>query len=304
MTPTPLAASNAYVHAEGPFWDSPRNQLLWVDILAGLVLVGELGADGTVTETSRVRFPHMVGAVASSAGGEWLVAGQDGMIIRSATGELSDGAALVPAGSGRRLNDGKPDPQGRYLVGTLPLVGSSATEELFLLEDHAVRTIDDDLTLSNGLAWSADGSLMYSIDSETRTIFTRPWAEAGPAGPRSVFVVLDDGYPDGMTIDADEHVWVAVWGRGELRRFAPSGRSVETVAVPAPHASSVTFAGPGLRTLVVTTSVKDLTADQLDRFPDSGRLFTLEPDVPGLPQPLWAGSASGNGLGPGHPERR
>jgi sugar lactone lactonase YvrE len=298
MTSTPRVASNAYVHAEGPFWDSPRDQLLWVDILAGLVLLGELDPDGTITETTRVRFPHLVGAVASAAGGEWLVAGQDGMIVRSAAGELSDGAALLPAGSGRRLNDGKPDPQGRYLVGTLPLEGSSTTEELYLLEDRAVRVIDDDLTLSNGLAWSADGSLMYSIDSETQTIFTRPWGEAGPAGPRGVFVSLDDGYPDGMTIDAEEHVWVAVWGRGELRRFAPSGRLVETIAVPAPHTSSVAFAGPGLRTLVVTTSVKDLTDDQLDRFPDSGRLFTLEPDVPGLPQPLWAGPASGNGLGP------
>ena len=296
MTSAPRVASSAFTHAEGPFWDAPREQLLWVDILDGLVMVGSLGSDGTITETDRVHFPHTVGAVASSADGSWLVAGQDGMLVRSATGELSPGATVLLPGSGRRLNDGKPDPQGRYLVGTLPLEGSSATEELFLLESGAVRLVDDDLTLSNGLAWSADGSVMFSIDSEIRTIFRRPWSDGGPAGPRKVFVVLDDGYPDGMTIDAEEHLWVAVWGRGELRRYAPNGQLVETVAVPAPHTSSVVFAGADLRTLVVTTSVKDLTPDQLRRYPDSGRIFTLEPDVPGLPQPLWAGPGSGNGL--------
>jgi sugar lactone lactonase YvrE len=296
MTSTPRVASSAFIHAEGPFWDAPRDRLLWVDILEGLVLVGDLGSDGSITETGRVRFPHMVGAVASAADGTWLVAGQDGMLVRSATGTLSPGIALLPPGSGRRLNDGKPDPHGRYLVGTLPLEGSSTTEELFLLEDGAARLLDGDLTLSNGLAWSSDGSVMFSIDSETRTVFRRSWGDEGQTAPREVFVVLDHGYPDGMTIDAEEHLWVAVWGRGELHRYAPTGRLVETVHVPAPHTSSVVFGGADLSTLVVTTSVKDLTPDQLRRYPDSGRLFTLEPDVPGLPQPLWAGPESGNGL--------
>jgi sugar lactone lactonase YvrE len=295
VTPRLRATGATYVHAEGPFWDAPRNRLLWVDILQGLVLVGVLDERGDVVETDRVPFPHMVGAVAPADDGSWIVAGQDGVLVREPGGAISSGPALLPSGSGRRLNDGKPDPQGRYLVGTLPLEGSSTTEELYLLDHGTVRVLDADLTLSNGLAWSADGSLFYSVDSERRTVFRRGWGPDGPVGPRETFVVLEAGYPDGMTIDAEEHLWVAVWGSGELHRYDPGGRLVDTVTVPAPHTSSVAFAGDGLRTLVITTSVKDLAPDQLGRYPDSGRLFTLETDVPGLPQPLWAGPVSENG---------
>lgn len=290
--PPRVATTARYSHAEGPFWDAPRHQLLWVDITQGQVLSGVLAEDGTITETGRIQFPHMVGAVAPSLAGDWIVAGQDGILFRHRDGTTVPGPTLLSPGSGRRLNDGKPDPQGRFLVGTLPLAGSTSTEELFLLDGDEIRSLDGDLTLSNGLAWTADGTVMYSIDSETRTIFRRPWSSSGPAGRRDTFVVLGDGYPDGMTIDAADHLWVAVWGLGRLHRYDPTGRLVDTVDLPAPHPSSVVFAGDELRTLVVTTSIKDLTADQLDRYPDSGGLFTLRPDTPGRPQPVWAGPAT------------
>ena len=281
------ATTEQYRHAEGPFWDAPRQTLLWVDITAGLVLSGVLDRDGMVTEKGRVTFPHTVGAVASSADGDWIIAGQVDILIRRSHGSVDRGPELLSVHSGRRLNDGKPDPSGRYVVGTLSLDDDSTDEQLFLLDGDDVTLLDDDLTLSNGLAWTADGRTMYSIDSGTRTIFRRDW----PAGTREPFVTLEDGYPDGMTIDELDHLWVAIWGLGRLHRYSPDGQLAEVVEVPAPHVSSAVFAGPDLRTLVITTSTKDLTPEQLEQFPDSGRLFTFDPDIPGHPQPLWAGSA-------------
>ncbi|WP_344572649.1 SMP-30/gluconolactonase/LRE family protein [Winogradskya humida] len=185
----------------------------------------------------------------------------------------------------RRLNDGKTDPEGRFLVGTLAFAGDSQREVLVRLEnDGAITTIDDDLTLSNGLAWSTDGSRLFSVDTLRRTVSVRDYATLGPRG---TFITLDEGYPDGIAMDADDHLWMAVWGAGEVRRYDPAGTCVERIAVPAPHTSSVAFADDDLRRLVITTATDDLTDEQRQQFPDSGRIFTVRVDVPGHLVPAW-----------------
>ncbi|MEE6282246.1 SMP-30/gluconolactonase/LRE family protein [Georgenia sp. MJ170] len=299
MTGTDLrvATEDAYVLAEGPFWDAPRDRLMWVDIERGLVVVGTLGADGRIAVVEQVSFPGRVGAVAPSAAGDWIVAVDTRLVVRRRSGEVTDGPVLLPAGAGRRLNDGLPDPVGRYLVGTLRMDGPS-TEEVLVVVDDDVRVLDDDLMLSNGLAWSADGATLYSIDTEAQIIYRRPWdAAAGTGGERTAHLRVTDGFPDGMTIDAEDHLWVAIWGGGQVRRYAPDGSLVATVEVPVPFVSSVAFAGPRLSTLVITTSHRDLDAAGRRRHPDAGRLFTLEPGVFGAPQPLWSGRLPGPGGG-------
>ena len=159
-----------------------------------------------------------------------------------------------------------------------------------MVDGGTVTELDADLTMSNGLAWTADGSRFYSVDTMRGTIFVRPWGPDGPAGPRATFIELDSGHPDGMTIDAEGCLWVAVWGAGQVRRYDPDGRHIATIDIPAPQVSSVAFAGRDLRTLVITTSVQDLSPADLARHPDSGRLFTVELDIAGQPQPLWSGS--------------
>jgi sugar lactone lactonase YvrE len=132
---------------------------------------------------------------------------------------------------------------------------------------------------------------MYSIDTLRQTVFVRDYdPQTGTAGPREPFLTVDEGYPDGMCLDVDEHLWIAMWGLGQVHRYSPAGGLVSVIEVPAPHVSSVAFAGPGLDTLVITTATQDLTDEQLARFPDSGRLFTASPGVAGLPQALWSGS--------------
>jgi sugar lactone lactonase YvrE len=156
-----VANAETYALAEGPFWDPVRQRLLWVDIGRGLVLVGHLEPDGTIEIVDRVQFTGTVAAVAVAQDGSWVVAGSSELLVRSPSGDITVGPQILPNGSDRRLNDGKPDPAGRYIVGSLSLGDESAEEILVAVDEHGwVSVLDDDLTLSNGLGWTADGTLM------------------------------------------------------------------------------------------------------------------------------------------------
>ncbi|MFH8250429.1 SMP-30/gluconolactonase/LRE family protein [Microbacterium sp. B2969] len=295
MNPTEptVATAQSYFLAEGPTWDPVRERVLWVDIMAGTVQSGVLGPDGTIAVEEVIQFPDTAGAVAVSAGGELIVAGRHRLYVRDAAGSITAGPALVE-GEGRRFNDGKVDPAGRFLAGTIDKSGPSVVEKLLRIEeDGSATVIDDDLTLSNGLAWSSDGRRLFSVDTGSSRIFVRDYdAATGDTGPRRVFATLQDGFPDGITTDAEDHVWVAVWGGACVLRFSPTGDQVDRVEVPAPHVSSVAFAGPALDTLVITTATEELSEEDAARHPLSGRLFTLRPGVAGLPSHLWRGVAS------------
>lgn len=292
MTTATPATTERFRLGEGPVWDAPRDRLLWVDIEGRAVLQGVLDG-GAVTVTDRIAFDTMVGAVAVASDGTLLVAAQEQLVVRHPDGTREDGPRVVPAGEARRCNDGKTDPAGRFLVGTLSLAGPSEREVLVRLEaDGRLTVLDDDLALSNGLAWSSDGRRMFSVDTLRRTVWVRDYDPgSGAVGPRRVHLRLEDGLPDGIAMDAADHLWVAVWGGGEVRRHAPDGTLVERVATGAPHTSSVAFAGEELRTLVITTATSELGPDRLRAHPDSGRLFTAPVDVPGLPVAPWRGPA-------------
>ena len=271
----------------------PRNRLLWVDIEGGVVLGGVLDGD-SIAVTDRIGFDGMVGAVAVAGDGTLLVAAQEQLVVRHPDGRREDGPRVVPAGEARRLNDGKTDPAGRFLVGTLSLAGPSEREVLVRLEAGGDLTVlDDDLALSNGLAWSSDGRRMFSVDSPRGTVAVRDYdVESGAVGPRRVHLRVDGGLPDGIAMDADDHLWVVVWGGGKVRRYRPDGTFAGRIATGAPHTSSVAFAGEDLRTLVITTATSELTEAQLRAHPDSGRMFTVRAAVPGLPVVPWQGPAA------------
>lgn len=288
------ATPEPYDLAEGPVWDPVRQRLLWVDIRRGLVLSGDLDADGTVSAIASFEFDGTVSAIAITPDGDWIVAGASALLTCTKDGHQTPAQQVIPGGAGRRLNDGKVDPAGRFVVGSLRLDGASDTEILARIEDDGrVTVLDEDLTLSNGLAWTADGSRMYSIDTMRRVVFARTYDPmTGEVGPRAEWLTFADGLPDGMCLDAEEHLWIAMWGFGQVHRYTPDGELVAIVEVPAPHTSSVAFAGAELDTLVVTTATQDLTDPQRAEFPHSGRLFTVRPGVPGLPQPFWNGRSA------------
>jgi sugar lactone lactonase YvrE len=235
----------------------------------------------------------MVGAVAVAEDGTLLVAEQEVLACIGSDGTEEELARVVPAGEPRRLNDGATDPAGRFLVGTLLLddEAPSGREVLVRLEaDRSLTVLDDDLGLSNGLAWSGDGRRLFSTDTDRQTVFVRDYDPgSGAVGERRTHLRLDEGHPDGCAMDAEDHLWVAVFGLGEVRRYAPDGRLVATVELPAPHTTSVAFAGDDLRTLVITTGSVELSDDERRTHPLSGHLFTVRTDVPGQPVPAWRG---------------
>lgn len=297
VSTTPTAATrDVFALGEGPVWDHARERLLWVDIIAGAVHEGRL--DGGLVEVVATHHLRdeigMVTNVQPCVDGSLLVAGQEELALIGAK-SIRRGPRVLPACCGRRCNDGAVDPAGRFLVGTLAFAGSSQHEQLLRLgADGAVEVVDNDLTLSNGLAWSGDGSLMYSVDTARRVVFVRDYdPPSGDIGPRREHLRLRGGYPDGCAVDADDHLWVAIWGAGEVRRFSPEGVEVDRIVVPAPHTSSVTFAGPDLNVLVVTTATEGLDDAQLAAFPDSGRLFTVPVRVPGRRAVLWTPPSAG-----------
>lgn len=273
--------------AEGPVWDGVRGRILWVDILTGSVYRGRLDDDAIRIE-ERIAFPDTAGAVAVSRSGQILVAGTTRLYYRNADGTISAGRELIDGAEERRFNDGKPDPAGRFLAGTK---GPGIGEQLLSIDaDENVDVVDDDLTLSNGLAWSRDGHTLFSIDTLTRRIHARDYdPETGARGPRRVFIEFTDGHPDGMTTDADDHLWVAMWGAGCVLRISPDGVIVGRIDVPAPHVSCPIFAGNSLDTLVITTATENLTPERLEQYPLSGRLFTCRPGFTGNQPQYWSG---------------
>jgi sugar lactone lactonase YvrE len=288
--PTSAAAATdeSYALAEGPRWDARRRRLHWVDIDAGLVLDAALAGRRIVDVRAR-QVAETVGAVTPADDGSLLVAAHDRLVVLRDDRILAEGAPLLPGSSGRRFNDGAVDPAGRFLIGTLARSGGSTTEQLLRLEhDGTVTVLDEDLGLSNGLAWSPDGSRFYSVDTERRYICVRDYdVSTGHTGPRAVWAAVADGLPDGIAVDAAGHVWVAVWGAGEVHRMSPDGVVVDVVAVPAPYTSAVAFAGDDLDVLVVTTARSGLTPAQVDQHAMSGHLFTARVEVPGLPGTPW-----------------
>ncbi len=286
-----IATEEVFILGESPTWDALRSRVLWVDITAGWVLVGRI--DGPrIRIVERLEFAGTVSAVTVALDGSLLVAGAEELIVVDPEGRRTNAQRILPRGAAHRLNDGGVDPAGRYLVGTSPLGDGSNDESLVRIEsDGSMTTIDDDLSLSNGLAWSR--TTLYSADSFRNTVWMRDYdPTTGVTGSRQRFVTIDDGWPDGMCIDAEGCLWIAVCGRGQVRRFTPRGELVAVIDVPAPRSTSVAFVGPDLDLLMITTASDELSAAELGKFPDSGRVFTARVDVAGAPVPHWVPSSS------------
>ena len=285
------ATEQRYGLAEGPVWDGDRNRVLWVDINAGAVHAGTVSGK-RVTDDLVLRFPGTASAVVTSRDGELLVAGARRLHTVSAEGAISDWVEVIPERTASRLNDGGCDPAGRFLVGSLALDGREHEEVLVRVDAHGgVVVIDDDLSLSNGLGFTPAGDRLYSTDTVPGIIWIRDYdACAGVVGARREFLRVDRGKPDGLCLDHEGNLWIAIWGAGEVRCYSPSAEQLAVVEVAAPNTSSVAFVGPALDTLLITTASEQLSDAQLAEYPDSGRLFMADVSTSGLPVPVWTGT--------------
>jgi sugar lactone lactonase YvrE len=277
---------------EGPSWDERDGALLWVDIVTGEVFHHTLATGETVS----MRLGQQVSAVLPRRNGGYLLTLPDGVFAVDSIEQgapLRAVAAIEPDKPRQRTNDAKCDPAGRLWSGTMsrdrvPDVGS-----LYRLDpDLTLTRVLTGVSVSNGIGWSPDGTRMYYVDSAPRTLDVLDYDLAtGEASGRRRLVDIEpeDGSPDGLAVDADGCIWLAVWGSGAIWRYAPDGSLEDRIAVPSRNAASCCFGGPDLEDLFVTTASAELSEQALEADPTAGGVYRLRPGVRGLPTTPFAG---------------
>jgi L-arabinonolactonase len=274
------------VLGEGPLWSSIESVLYWIDI-AGRHL-HRLGEGES--EPRSWSLPTKPGCLALREGGGLLVALATGVhAFDLESGALSLVVAPEPDQPSIRLNDGAADMAGRLWVGSMddaeksPDAGSLYRIDL----DGSVTAMLTGLGVSNGVGWSPDGTTMYHTDSTTRTIRAYAFdAAAGTIDDGRTFVVDDDCYPDGLTVDADGYVWSAKWDGWRVVRYDPAGKIDRVLPMPVQRPTAVAFGGPELDRLYVTSARANLSPSALAAGPLAGALLVIDDlDVRGRPEP-------------------
>ncbi|MGJ3262552.1 MAG: SMP-30/gluconolactonase/LRE family protein [Salinarimonas sp.] len=293
-----VAAACGAALGEGPVWDHRTGAVLWVDIAAPAIwrLDVEAGAahaialpEGPGSET--------VGFVALTADPDVVVAGLRGRLVLCdlIDRRLEDLAPVEAALPKNRCNDGWVGPDGTLWFSTMDTDEEAATGAFHVYDGRAVGTIADGFVVTNGPALSPDGGTLYTVDTTGKRIDARPvlGAGTGPTGaprtgaPRRLLDLgEEEGVPDGVAIDAEGDLWIAMHGAGRILRIAPDGTRRGVVTLPTPDVTKAAFGGPDLSTLYVATAARARPHD-----PMAGHLFRVETDARGLPAQLFAPAA-------------
>lgn len=275
---------------EGPLW-SPRDEALyWVDILTPAIHRFDV-ATGRDTET---KLGSMVSLVIPKATGGLLIATPNGLMTIDDSGTLTRLSHPEADRPGNRYNDGKCDRMGRLWVGTMDMGAAPNRGNLFKVDpDGSWIKMDTGFTVANGLGWSPDNTRMYFTDSHRKLVFQYDFDFInGTIGNRRPLISFDAsaGSPDGLTVDAEGCLWVAMWDEWCIARFDPEGREMTRVRMPVPRPTSCCFGGPNLDILYVTSARVRLAQDVLKSAPLSGSLFAVQiPGVRGIPETIFAG---------------
>ena len=292
VVPTrPFAAAQLVLDAradlgEGPVWDDVRRVVWWVDIVGGRIHQFDpaSGADDFLD----LGMP--VGCLALADDGALILAAPESVIaLDPETGASRTLAGFEPASVPSRCNDGKCDPQGRFWIGRVALDLAAGAGSLSRFDGASIEVVRRDLTIPNGLDWSTDGSRMYFIDSSRPEVgvFDYDAGTGAMTGGRR-FAALDGlglpagAVPDGMTVDSEDHLWVAMWGGGCVLRFAPDGHLAGRIDVPVSRVSNCAFGGADLTELFITTA-RDWESPNAVAEPGAGGLYRARPGVRGRP---------------------
>ena len=285
-----LAGGGKATLGEGPIWDVRDGRLLWVDIVGNVINVRM----PATSQIRRIEVGEQVGCLALTARPETVVGA-----LRSGWYwiDLETGAkqlmAASPTGAGFRFNDGAVDRAGRFWVGTLEDSETNPVGELYLLApDLSYRVMDRGFLCSNGITWSTDRRWMFFVDSRKNAIYRYRFDdESGRLADRALFVDAADfpGVPDGIEMDSEDTLWCAFWDGAQIVGFDGNGEARETIAVPAIRPTSLTFGGPDLTTMFITSATFGLSERELAEWPASGSVFELDRPTPGLPANLFAG---------------
>jgi sugar lactone lactonase YvrE len=270
-------------HGEGPVWAEQWGGLRWVDMLAGDILF--LAADGTIT---RRHVGSVAAALRPRGRGGAVIGVERGFALENADGTITYLPELW-ADTQVRMNEGACDPDGRFYCGSMAYDQRPGAASLYRLEpDGSVRLVLDHVTVSNGLDWSPNGALAYYNDTATFHVSAFDYETDAGFINRRVFVDLSDEKkrPDGLTVDAEGGVWIALSNGSAVRRYTPHGVLDEVIEVPAKKVTACTFGGPNLDQLFITTSQENIDTKE-DRL--AGCLFRADVGITGLPVRPFAG---------------
>ena len=277
---------------EGPLWDVDEQRLYWIDSFDGRVF--RCTEDGREIRAWDV--PQKIGSMALRRGGGAVVSLARGFhLLDFKTGEVELIIDPEPEKSNNRLNDGKVDQHGRFIVGSMDTMEEGPNGALYRLDpDFSLHTLDTDIIVSNGPCWSPDGATFYFTDTWTGEIWAYDYdQQTGNVANRRTFTTVDTskgGAADGATVDAEGCVWNALVYDGRLVRYTPDGKVEREIQMPVKKVTSVMFGGPKLDILYVTSMAKP----PLPRFPGDGvmrgSLFAIyDLGIHGVPEQRFAG---------------
>jgi sugar lactone lactonase YvrE len=274
---------------ECPRWDAATGRLLWVDIEARTLHL----FDPASGDDRSIRFDDRVGAAAPATGGGVLVALADRLAMVDLDDESVRTLAKFPHGDGLRLNDGVCDAAGRLWVGSLALDYAPGRGALYRYSsEEGLDRVLEEVTISNGIGWSLDGGTMYYIDSMAYRVDAFDFDLAnGEISDRRPFVVIERGagIPDGLTVDDEGGIWVALWGRAAIRRYSPHGELDRIVDVPTDNVTACCFGGADGRSFFVTSASVELPDERRRMQPLAGSVFVTDVGVSGPPARPFVG---------------
>lgn len=285
---TEIRRLNAHraILGEGPTWRPRENALYWIDLRAPAIFRYDCGSGAQ--QTLPIQLGDRLGAMVFTTDGRMVVADRAGLhLVDGATGQRRLLSHPDAAQALNCFNDAKCDPRGRLWSGSADTRDTEAGGSLYVFDRKGTgRRIDTGFICSNGPAFSPDGRRAYFTDSYAYEIWCYDLDPAtGEAGPRQSFarIAPEDGYPDGMTVDAEGFLWNAHWDGWRITRYDPDGRIDRVLKVPVPKPTSIVFGGPDLKRLYITSASLDMTPQQLAEAPWSGCLMACDLDVAGLP---------------------
>jgi sugar lactone lactonase YvrE len=262
---------------EGPVWDDKRKRILWIDIAEGHI--HQFTPATNIFKTFSVG--EMIGSLAITDGGT-IAALESGFsfvnLENEETAHIDDPEKHI---AGNRFNEGKCDPMGRFWAGTMSLTEEGTTGSVYTLHpDLSIEKKIDNVTISNGMAWSVDQKTFYYIDSPTLQVLSYAYDNAtGAISDKKLIISIDqsEGFPDGMTIDEEGMLWIAHWGGWKVARWDPAtGKKLMQIELPVSQVTSCTFGGEKFEDLYITSASIRLTHEQLQKEPLAGSLFVVK----------------------------
>ena len=267
---------------EGAIWHPEEKMLYWMDIENFLLYK----YNPKTNENTKFDMGQRIGTVVPATNGKLIVALMDGIYSFDPITGSKTLMSQPYQDTNLRLNDGKCDPSGRFWVGTMTMNNTRKGGKLYKLDhDGKVTVMLDSVSISNGIVWSSDRKSMYYNDTPTSTVQAFDYDDlTGTISNQRVIIKFKpgEGNPDGMSIDADDNIWIALWGGNAVKKYDPkSGKLLQIIKVPAPNVTACAFGGENLDILYITTARNWMRPDLLETYPMSGSVFTVKPGVKG-----------------------